>query len=442
MRFLKGYTSSIVQDLLIKTDNVEFEREIYYSPSNNKTYTADFPQGYEGEFGPGVKAYILNAYYNSKMSHSSIVESLKAYCIAISACTVSRILTDNKEDFHKEKQDIVYAGLSSCAPQQVDDTSARIKGQNAFVHILCNPFFTAFFSRRDKTRLTVLEVLSGKELRFRFNDKAYALMREFKLPETALQLLQEQKLDGDLNRKQVDEMLAQMYPNATKHTTNRKIILEASAISAYQATPNAIKILLTDDAPQFKELTELLGLCWVHEGRHYKKLTPYVILNRDKVVKFVEKFWEYYRKLRAYKALAELERAKIKDELSKEFDTLFSTVTGYTVLDERIRLTKAKRENLLLVLDHPEVPLHNNAAELAARIQARRRDTSFHTMSEKGTKAKDTFMTLIATAKKRSVNVYDYLCDRITKQYKMPSIASLITKACYQHLDTPPPLLP
>ncbi|MGB3638746.1 MAG: hypothetical protein WBA39_14405 [Rivularia sp. (in: cyanobacteria)] len=35
-------------------------------------------------------------------------------------------------------------------------------------------------------------------------------------------------------------------------------------------------------------------------------------------------------------------------------------------MDERKQLTAAKVEELLLVLEHPELPLHNNPVELAA----------------------------------------------------------------------------
>ena len=33
---------------------------------------------------------------------------------------------------------------------------------------------------------------------------------------------------------------------------------------------------MCDNAPQFKLLTEELTLCWIHDGRHYKKLNPVV----------------------------------------------------------------------------------------------------------------------------------------------------------------------
>ena len=67
---------------------------------------------------------------------------------------------------------------------------------------------------------------------------------------------------------------------------------------------------------------------------------------------------------------------------------------------------------------YPELPLHNNGSELGARDQARRRDISFHTMSDAGTEAKDTFMTLSQTAKKLAVNFYQYVKDRITKKMR------------------------
>lgn len=422
----KGLTSVIVQDLVITPNNIEFEKEIYYSPSLKRTYTGNVPAGYEGEFGPGIKTYILNSYHNSKMSHSAITEALKTYGIEISACTVSRILTDNQEVFHQEKQDIVEAGLASGLPQQMDDTSGRFKGKNWFVHILCNALYTAFFSRPNKTRLTILEILAGNALSFKFNETAYALMEQMNLPDKAVQVLRDQKLEGSLTRQEVNGILAKMYPNPEKNDKNRKIILEASGIVAYQESPDAVNILLVDDAPQFKGITELLALCWIHEGRHYKKLTPYLYLHQQEVDNFLDKFWEYYKKLLGYKASPDSKQAKA---LSDEFDVLFATRTGYDALDKRIAMTKAKKEYLLLVLMYPEIPLHNNAAEIAARCQARKRDSSFHTMSQKGTQAKDTFMTIVETAKKHGVNVYTYLYDRITKKYAIPSLATLIKQS-------------
>ena len=90
--------------------------------------------------------------------------------------------------------------------------------------------------------------------------------------------------------------------------------------------------------------------------------------------------------------------------------------------------TKAKKPTLLMVLEHPEIPLHNNAAELEARRRVTKRHVSFGTRTQEGTKAWDTFMTLCATAKKLGVSLYKYVYDRISRTNEMPSLADLINQ--------------
>jgi hypothetical protein len=107
-------------------------------------------------------------------------------------------------------------------------------------------------------------------------------------------------------------------------------------------------------------------------------------------------------------------------------DELFSKKTDYQDLDERIASTFLKKEKLLLVLQFHDLPLHNNPAELGARVQARKRDVSLQTKTPKGTKSKDYLMTINETAKKLCVNTYHYFCDRTRGRYEMPSLADLI----------------
>ena len=170
-------------------------------------------------------------------------------------------------------------------------------------------------------------------------------------------------------------------------------------------------------------MTDELALCWIHEGRHYQKLDPVVPVHREYLAAFRERYWDYYGQLVEYRQSPSAKRA---DALAGEFDELFSTVTGYDLLDERISKTQAKRNRLLTALRYPEVPLHNNESELGARVSARRRDVSLHTKSQAGTRAMDTFTTIVQTAKKLFVNVYAYLFDRISGRLQLPSLAELI----------------
>lgn len=419
----KGYQSTIAQDIIIQARNTRFDKEIYYSASLKKTFIAALPKGYCGDFGPSIKALILDMHHSEKMTESAIHHFLTNHNIDIARSSISRILTDNHDDFHQEKKEIMDAGLKSSVHQQIDDTSARVNGINYYTHILCNAFYTAFFTRKNKTRLTILNILMQDDMQFFFNQDAYDLMISMGLSTKMLDLLKLKTPTAIMNSLEVDELLKALMPNAKKQQSNRSIILEASAITAYQARPDAIKILLCDDAPQFRQITELLALCWIHDGRHYKKLSPIVPMHRTLLEQFLTQYWDYYHSLLDYQKNPTTEFAKT---LTDTFDLLFSTQTGYQQLDERIQKTKAKKEQLLLALQYPTLPLHNNTSELGARTQARYRDVSFHTINQKGTEAKDTFMTITQTAIKLAVNTYQYILDRVSKKFEMPSLASLI----------------
>ena len=49
----KDYDPVVVQEITIKTKNTLYLKEVYHSPSQHKTYTAELPKGVEREFGHG-----------------------------------------------------------------------------------------------------------------------------------------------------------------------------------------------------------------------------------------------------------------------------------------------------------------------------------------------------------------------------------------------------
>jgi hypothetical protein len=422
----KGYQSVVVQEIIIQAANIKFNKETFYSPSENKTFMASLPQGYSGEFGPNLRKLVISLNHESGMTESCIANFLRNHEISIGAGTISRLLTQPLEmvEFQQEYQDITKAGLLSADYQQMDDTSARIKGKNYYTHILCNEFYTAYFTLPNKNRLTIIEILTQGEVKFMLNEQAFALMRQLGLPGKWLNLVIEHA-GKHINLIELTAILNSIFLDVDKHKASRQIIIDATAIAAYQLLPYAVKCLLTDDAPQYNKIALYHALCWVHIGRHYKKLMPVVKAHQLELANFITKFWNYYHQLLAYKTYPTPTEAT---RLTEEFDALFSTKTGYDQLDERIACTRENKDQLLLVLEFPFLPLHNNASELGARSQARKRDISFHTMSIAGTKAKDVFMTLRHTAKKLAINFYDYIGDRINKTYAIPALADLIAE--------------
>jgi len=418
----------IVQDIEIKPRNIRFERHVYYSAGEKQYFRGALPSGYDhGDFGADLRALILSLKYCGNMSEPKIREFLENFEVHISAGSVSNILTKTAGSFAQEFDDIVAAGLSSTPYQQTDDTSARVDGQFWHTHILCNPFYAAYFTRPHKDRLTVLEVLlNTRDLRFQFGEETRGLLRtEFDIPKKWQPAIEEIG-HVEFDKGSLATLLQEWFGNGNRQV--RTAIEQAAAIVYYrhQTSVPVIETIVCDDAGQFKLLTERLALCWIHAGRHYERLSPVVPRHVKLLDAFSDRYWDYYRSLQDYRAGPSDKRKAL---LRLEFDELFSTRTGYDALDQRIAKTAAKKDELLTVLSVPDVPLHNNASELQARVSARRRDVSLHSRSVRGARSMDIFTTLVQTSKKLGVSAYAYLRDRISRRFELPSLASAIEDA-------------
>jgi regulator of replication initiation timing len=329
----KGYEEVIVQDILLKTDNVLFLKPKFYSRKEGKTYLAPLPAGYDGEFGPGIKAFVMSLYYGGNITQGKLLEFLENIGISMSAGYLSNLLIKNIDYFESEFNEVYLSGLSSSTWQHLDQTSARVKGVNHTTNVICNPLYTVYSTTLKKDRLSVLSVLqNNQKLQFILNELTYELLDSLNLPtkwSNRLKLLPQgtvftesefySLLDRDLKK------LGSQY---------RTRVLEAAAIAFYRQQDKipVVQTLVCDDAPQFKLLTSLLALCWVHEGRHYKKLSPFVACHQVILDKFLDEFWVYYRELLAYRDFPTQEKQL---ELKSRFWELFGTVSGYKQLDER-----------------------------------------------------------------------------------------------------------
>jgi hypothetical protein len=420
--------SKVVQDIEIKPRNIRFQRHVYYSAEQNKYFRGPLPSGYDvGDFGADLRALILSLKYCGNMSEPKIREFLENFDVQISAGSVSNILTKTADSFAQEFDDIVSAGLSSTPYQQTDDTSARVAGSFWHTHILCNPFYAAYFTRPHKDRLTVLEILQNtSDLHFQFGEETLDLLRtEFDIPKKWQRAIEELG-NVECGKTSLALLLQEWFGNGNRQV--RIAIEQAAAIVYYrhQTSVPVIETIVCDDAGQFKLLTDKLALCWIHAGRHYEKLSPVVPRHAKLLDSFANRYWDYYRSLQEYRADPSDEGEAL---LRLEFDELFSTRTGYAALDDRIAKTAAKRDELLTVLSVPSIPLHNNASELQARVSARRRDVSLHSRSVRGARSMDIFTTLVQTSKKLGVCAYAYLRDRISRRFELPSLATSIEAA-------------
>ena len=115
-----------------------------------------------------------------------------------------------------------------------------------------------------------------------------------------------------------------------------------------------------------------------------------------------------------------------KTRVFREFDRIFTTTTGYADLDERIKCTFAEKDKLLVILDHPEIPLDNNEAERALREIVVKRKVSYGTRSDDGKIAWENMMTILDTCRKNGVSFYHYVRDILSNEYSMPRLSELI----------------
>jgi regulator of replication initiation timing len=426
----KGYVPVVVQDVRLTTDNVRFLKEKYHSPSQHRIYLAELPDGYEGEFGPGVHALTRVLYHALNVSQPKIREFFAHIGVHISAGQISNVLIKHQDRFHAEKDALYEAGLRSSPWQHMDETGTRVDGVNQHCHVVCSPLYTVYVTTAKKNRLTVIDVLTNLRPRtYLLLDSTYDWLQQAGVSASVLKRLRHLPQNKVLDDQTFNGLLDDQLSGISKQ--HRRRILDAAAVTAYhhQQEIPIVGLLLCDDAPQFKRITDELALCWVHDARYYKKLSPSVAHHRRLLKKFMKRYWAYYDQLLAYRKAPTPEQVP---RLEAEFDDLFSTVTTYRALDRRIAMTRDKKASLLMVLRHPEIPLHNNPAEIEMRRRVRKRDVSFGPRTDEGKRAWDTFATLLATTEKLGLSFYSYIYDRVTQSNKIPNLADLITERAQQ----------
>ncbi len=421
----KGYAEVVVQEVVLHPEVIRFRLERWYSPGEHRAYQAPLPPGYRGQFGPGLTALALYLAYETNVSQAKLLDLLRSVGLDLSAGHLALLLTE-QPGLRAEYDAICRAGLASSAYQHIDETPTRVGGVTRHCHILVAPRYTAYRTTPGLDRQAVLDVLrAGGPRRYRLDAAAWAFLERGRLAQRTRLALLALPQGTDFDEPAFLALLAPIVPDS--YPTLRRFILEGAAIGAYHAQTDVpiVHTLVGDGASAWEELTAELALCWVHEGRRYKKLFPTIAHHRRLLDDALRGLWAFYHALRAYQAQPTTTEAA---RLANRFDTLFGRQTGYAALDGCLARTLARKPALLLALAHPELPLHNNPAELAARRRVRKRDASFGARSDEGIATWDTLHTILATAKQLGVNALHYLQDRLSEAQQLPALADLIAQ--------------
>lgn len=426
IRFLR-YETCIQQNLKLVRENTRYMVAVYYSESQNKTYRTPLPSDYKGYFGSDLKTIIHVLTHLCDVTQSKLKQVLDTAGIEISTGSLNNILLEQAAMYESEREAILKSGLSGsyCG---MDSTGSKQNGQRLYTQIINNELFSVFSSHPSKSRLSVLASLQNTLeplLPMSYNTQAEELLDVFGLSQQDKAAIDKLfNIDKVYTKTEVEQIITAQLPALKAKENMFHRLLEALAIGYYQRQPIRAENLITDDAGEYKKIASANhGLCWVHDARYYKKLTPFINMHRQILEEFTKQYWEYYQALLEFKANPDNHKIK---ELEKEFDRIFTTETNYFQLNNRIEKTYANKDKLLAVLKHPSIPLHNNASELAARRVVTKRKINLHTISAIGTIARDSAMSVIETAKKLKVNIIDYINDRVSGNNKMPALADLI----------------
>ncbi len=416
----KEYQDWTVQDIVWKPFNTRFRLERWELPGDGFA-VGKLPDEVVGtHYGVTLRSYVLYQYYQAHVTQPLILEGLWELGVDISAGQVNRIITEGKEVFHEEKEEILRVGLKISGHIHVDDTGARHKGQNGYCTHIGNELFTWFQSTESKSRMNFLELLRAGNREYVINDCALDYMRGQKLPKVSLERLicsGERVFEDEATWRSALESLAFTAQRHIRIATEGALL--GSIVEHDLIHPGLV--IVSDDAGQFAIL--LHALCWIHAERAIQKLVGFNDAQREAVAEIRSRIWDYYGELKAYKQAPCEEK---KRELERRFDEIFSTRTCYQSLNQALKRIAQNKRELLLVLDRPDIALHNNLSERDIREYVKKRKISGSTRSDLGRCCRDTFTSLKKTCRKLKVSFWEYLKDRLSGTHRIRPLSDLM----------------
>jgi hypothetical protein len=419
-----GYQDFTVQDLKVEPHNTRYRRCRYQLP-DGRVVIAPLPKEVTLHFGPALRRYVLYQHFHNQVTQPLLYEEFLELGIDISTGQINCLLTEGHEAFHQEKDNLLPAAREVSDYLQTDDTSARHRGQSGHTLHIGNDLFASFFTTDSKSRVNFLKILLTPHQGCLFNSDAHFYLEYFEVPQKLLKQLQ---ADADAGRVYADDQSWEAQLDAWKiESAEQRRLLTEGALWAHLLRLDLYSdlVLISDDAGQFKVLTFFHALCWVHMERHVARLIPLTDAHRAAYEAARDGIWSYYQRLKAYR---ESPRPQWRGRLANDFDRLFLQKTDWPELDEQLRKIHGKKSELLLVLEHPEIPLHNNLSENDIRQYVKKRKISAGTRSDLGRRCRDTFLSLKTTCRKLGLTFWHYLRDRIHRLNEIPPLADLIRR--------------
>ncbi len=413
-----GHDDWIVQGLRIELHNVCYRLECWRTP-DGRMIKGELPDSVNGHFDATLRSFILQQYNHGHVTQPLLWEELVDFGVDISKGQVSRILTEQKDDFHLEKEGVLCAGLDVSDYINVDDTGARHAGKNGYCTHIGNDLFAWFESTGSKSRINFLELLRKGHSDYVINGDGLEYIQRQSFPQPLLALL---ATNADKHFETEEDWKKHLDQLAITKDRHVRIATEGALLgSVLHHGFSKELVILSDDAGQFNVL--LHALCWIHAERTIHKLVPCSDEESKAIEDIRDYIWQLYRDLKDYKQAPDEE---MKTDLEKRFDEIFATQTCSDVLNAALHRVANNKEELLLVLERPDIPLHNNLSERDIREYVKKRKISGSTRSDAGRRCRDTFASLKKTCRKLGISFWTYLYDRVSNAHHIAPLPDLI----------------
>jgi Transposase IS66 family len=407
-----------VQDLSIQPNNTCYRLE-QWQRADGSYVIAKAPG--DGHFGPTLVSYILYQYHHQHVTQPLLLEHLLELGVEISAGQLSQILTLRLDDFHQEKDAVLSVGIEVSRYLQAEDTGARHKGKNGYCTYIGNDLFAWFKSTQSKSRVNFLELLRAEQRDYVINAGALEYMQHRGLPKAQLTVL-ESHGGRFADHAAWEQHLAEVGIKSPRHVT---LATEGALMGSLLAHGFPIELaIVSDDAGQFNVFAH--ALCWIHAERGLSRLIPFND-NHRKAQSWVQtQIWNLYGDLKTYQAAP---TETLKRAISQGFDHLCATQTDFETLNQALKRLHHNKAELLLVLEKPWLPLHNNLSERDIREYVKKRKISGSTRSDLGRRCRDTFASLKKTCRKHAISFWEYLKDRVSGKNAILPLPEIIRQA-------------
>jgi hypothetical protein len=416
----KGYRRFRVQELIIRLERIEYRLERWQLP-NGSYVVAQLPAHVQkGHFGPTLQAYVLHQHHHQGVTQPLLLNQLQEWKFKISAGQLNHLLIDEKEKFHLEKKELLSVGLQVSRYIHVDDTGARHRGKNGYCTHIGNELFAWFESTGSKSRLNFLNLLHQSHADYQLTEHSFSYMIRKKLSPAVRKKLKEGS-HAFIDEKSWKTHLESLDIHRPRHI---QIVTEAALMGSILHHGFSLEtVIMSDDAGQFNIFRH--ALCWVHIERNISKLIGEDEKRAEAITLIRGQLWNLYEKLKIYK---EKPSERKKKGIEERFDNLCQQKTCYQLLNLQLKKMRESKRELLLILERPDIPLHNNLSERDIREYVKRRKISGSTRSEDGRQCRDTFASLKKTAIKLHISFWDYLIDRVTTKNTIPWLPDLVAK--------------